>query len=266
MSSEHLTEREQVSSSGLDREQEQEQEPSLVPKPIEQQNPDLATLSAAFPQVDQAVVSAVLIASSGNIERAFDALLGMSDPDYTPEPLPTASSAPIQQSLEAQEQIHADELLARQIALGGSQRRTNRRVANDDQDEPQHSFMDDELPVIKENIIQGFNDTKMKVSSFINNLRNQYIQKPQSAIVKSDESPASVHRNAHRASAQFESDPDAVAVVDDDFEQLRLEDNSSGKALPIKPVQSQETSRWRPLKAGVSDSQKSPFDLGDEDD
>jgi hypothetical protein len=35
------------------------------------------TLKEAFPSVDDNVIEAVLIASSGNIEPAFNALLGM---------------------------------------------------------------------------------------------------------------------------------------------------------------------------------------------
>jgi CDK inhibitor PHO81 len=36
-----------------------------------------ATLKEAFPDVDEAIIEAVLIASGGSIEPAFNALLGM---------------------------------------------------------------------------------------------------------------------------------------------------------------------------------------------
>lgn len=67
--------------------------PPKPPRPREQVK---ATLKEAFPEVDDNIIEAVLIASGGNIEPAFNALLGisraipvittgMTDPSYKPE-------------------------------------------------------------------------------------------------------------------------------------------------------------------------------------
>lgn len=140
------------------------------------QNPHSETLRAAFPGIDVTVINAVLVASSNNIEKAFDALLGMSDPDYRPEPLAhTVSPQPVL-SDEQEQQIRMDELFARQLATQ-NRRVPRQRAPSTPPDEQERSFLDDDLPILKENIIQGFNETKVKVGSFINNLRAQYTQR-----------------------------------------------------------------------------------------
>ena len=48
----------------------------------------MATLKEAFPSVDDAVIRAVLRASSGRIDSAFNALLEMTDPEAAEKELP----------------------------------------------------------------------------------------------------------------------------------------------------------------------------------
>jgi hypothetical protein len=79
------------------------------------------TLKEAFPSIEIGVIRAVLTASRGDIEPAFNALLGMSDPDSQREPEPTPPAKPprpSQQPLAATKltQLEADELYARQLA------------------------------------------------------------------------------------------------------------------------------------------------------
>jgi hypothetical protein len=77
------------------------------------------TLKEAFPTIDAGVVRAVLTASGGNVEPAFNALLGMTDPDAQREPEPPAKPprpAKQQQAPTNLSQLEADELYARQLA------------------------------------------------------------------------------------------------------------------------------------------------------
>lgn len=53
--------------------------PPKPPRPVSPQQQAENTLKEAFPSIDAAVVKAVLIASGGRIEPAFNALLGMSE-------------------------------------------------------------------------------------------------------------------------------------------------------------------------------------------
>jgi hypothetical protein len=50
--------------------------PPKPPRPVNPLEQNKVTLKEAFPNVDENVIEAVLIASSGNIEPAFNALLG----------------------------------------------------------------------------------------------------------------------------------------------------------------------------------------------
>jgi hypothetical protein len=76
------------------------------------------TLKEAFPSIDAGVIRAVLTASRGDIEPAFNALLGMSDPDAQHrEPEPAAPPKPPRPAQGANlSQLEADELYARQLA------------------------------------------------------------------------------------------------------------------------------------------------------
>lgn len=78
------------------------------------------TLREAFPSIDAGVVRAVLTASRGEVEPAFNALLGMSDPDSQREAEPTPPAKPprpAQQPTSTKlSQMEADELYARQLA------------------------------------------------------------------------------------------------------------------------------------------------------
>ncbi|ORY74848.1 hypothetical protein BCR37DRAFT_196144 [Protomyces lactucae-debilis] len=253
-------------------------------------DPNVETLQAAFPDIDAAVISAVLMASGQNLERSFDALLGMSDPNHKPDmpaPAPTLSA-------EQQQQIEADEELARQIGIedrayrkfAKTQRQRQQGEANANH-EPERSFLDDELPVIKETIIQGFNETKTKVSGFLANLKEQYATQFQEAPPSTSAAPrASFDRQSRgepdrpRASMAYEADPDAVAVLDEDFNELELHDATTVKpSKPTKPTsansqeaakaRAQSASKWEKIEpqkkatpAPLSD--RDNFDIGDE--
>jgi hypothetical protein len=55
----------------------EEAPPPKPPRPLSPQQQAENTLKEAFPTIDAAVVKAVLIASGGRVEPAFNALLGM---------------------------------------------------------------------------------------------------------------------------------------------------------------------------------------------
>ena len=51
--------------------------PTMPPRPMNPREQAKVTLKEAFPSVEDSIIEAVLIASGGNIEPAFNALLGM---------------------------------------------------------------------------------------------------------------------------------------------------------------------------------------------
>jgi hypothetical protein len=109
------------------------------------------TLIEAFPDIDTNVIKAVLVASGGNVEPAFNALLSMSDPSFkaeeTPPPQPPRRQQP-------RTQMEQDEMYARQLAEhyqsqeggftapAGGPRRQQTGPPRPNEPDREHSFFD----------------------------------------------------------------------------------------------------------------------------
>lgn len=84
---------------------------------------NVKTLKDAFPDVDVEVIEAILQSQGGQLEAAFDVLLGMSDPTYKPEPRET----------EQESQVKQDEEYARRLADEADAQYARNSNNNDDQ-------------------------------------------------------------------------------------------------------------------------------------
>lgn len=93
-------------------EEDDEEAPAKPPRPLSPNTQAEHTLIEAFPTIDAKVIKAVLVASGGQVEPAFNALLGMSDPDAAQETPPPKPPRPTAQ----QRQLEQDEMYARQLA------------------------------------------------------------------------------------------------------------------------------------------------------
>lgn len=171
------------------QEQNEEIPPQKPPRPMSPQVQAENTLIEAFPSIDAKVVKAVLAASGGKVEPAFNALLGMTDPDFKPEEAAPPQPPRPQQRQQPQSQLEQDELYARQLAEHYNsqmprqqnqynQREPGRRGPNQqrphyDEDDRERSFFDDELPEIGRNIQRGFMETQKQVNSWINNFKKR---------------------------------------------------------------------------------------------
>ncbi|KAF5612691.1 CUE domain protein [Fusarium subglutinans] len=162
--------------------------PPKPPRPVSEAQKNETILKEAFPTVELSVIKAVLRASGGRVEPAFHALLEMTDPDAAqnepvdevPPPQP-----PRPQNRTQMSQLEADELYARQLAehydnVGAYESRTanrGQRQGQQGQDEwgdgREHSFIDDDLPVIRENLRKGFFETQEKVNGWITNIKKK---------------------------------------------------------------------------------------------
>ena len=150
--------------------------PPKPPRPMNPREQAEATLREAFPAIEASVVKAVLTASGGQVEPAFNALLGMSDPDSQREPEPPARPPRPQQPVaQPQTQVDADEMYARQLqehyagaggaprppsdryntSLQGSRQGQGRPGANPNPDDvPWRSFFDG----MNKDIVYGLRD------------------------------------------------------------------------------------------------------------
>ncbi|KAI5294691.1 ubiquitin-binding protein cue5 [Ascosphaera acerosa] len=87
--------------------------PPKPPRPLTAQQEKEKTLREAFPTVERAVIKAVLVASAGDVERAFHALLVMSDPSVEKE-----VEEEIQQHAQAQAQQQQQQQQQRRYQSG----------------------------------------------------------------------------------------------------------------------------------------------------
>ncbi|KZL80683.1 cue domain-containing protein [Colletotrichum incanum] len=169
--------------------------PPKPPRPSTETQKTEDILKEAFPSIDISVIKAVLRASGGKIDPAFNALLEMTDPDAAqnettdeqPPPQPPRPQGGAQLS-----QLEADELYARQLAehfdnVGSYEARTSNRSPggrvrrqqtgleprpNAEDREP--NFFEDELPVIQEKLRKGFIETQGKVNSWITTMKKRF--------------------------------------------------------------------------------------------
>ncbi|KAI1820969.1 hypothetical protein F4861DRAFT_521045 [Xylaria intraflava] len=245
--------------------------PAQPPRPLTAQQKNQQILREAFPSIDAAVINAVLAASGGQIDPAFNALLGMSDPDAVRNDPPTEPTPPPKPPRPANpaalSQLEADELYARQLAdhydnvgayeartmnrsPGGQHRSRQTGLKPNEMYDREHSFVDDDLPVITENIRKGFLETQTKVNSWFTNLKKKIDGEYDS---EEDETQPSKHRPHHgfsrrsgessRQSAdyhRYDADPE---VLSDDFAGMRL--NTDGRPAPSQ--QSNNPSLNKPL-------------------
>ncbi|KAL9129089.1 MAG: hypothetical protein Q9217_002361 [Psora testacea] len=173
--------------------------PPKPPRPLAPEQQAENTLKEAFPSIDVAVIKAVLRASGGQLEPAFDALLGMSDPDAAesvppPQP-PRREQVPAQPISTEESQLAADERYARQLAehyntvnaqgsrpdsrarpqqqFKGPPRSSTGQTPDQFHEERERSFIDDDLPIIRENIKKGFLETQSTVNKWVNSLKKK---------------------------------------------------------------------------------------------
>lgn len=179
----------------------------------------------------------------------------MSDPDAIREPTPPPQPprpAAVRVGSTPQSQVEADEQYARQLAehYGGgwgsghrTSSRENRernhppvRKPNDDPYGENYSFLDDDLPVIKENIRKGFLETQTTVNGWIKNLKKKIDGEDEDddERIQQGHHPGSSGQqyrgrrsNDGRTSAdynRYDADPQ---VLSDDFAGIKLNNDGS---------------------------------------
>ncbi|KAF0495228.1 CUE domain-containing protein 5 [Gigaspora margarita] len=147
----------------------------------------LNTLTSMFPDVEPEICEAVLNANNGELEASVNSLLGMSDPNFNgEETIPVQTESGIVTS-SSRQQIERDEELARYLAAEADRElgpppshlteEQQREYQQQQQQQQQQSsgFPDfsEELPIIKEKIIQAADTTKKKVKEWYEKFRQQ---------------------------------------------------------------------------------------------
>ncbi|EAS31663.3 CUE domain-containing protein [Coccidioides immitis RS] len=269
--------------------------PPKPPRPLSPEQEAENTLKEAFPSIDASVVRAVVVASGGNIDRAFHALLGMSDPDAQVDPPPMKPPRPSIATSTTQRQLEQDEMYARQLAehynrseqhrsypqsgwdhephLPQRQRETGLKP-NELYDDREHSFIDDDLPIIKENIRKGFLETQTRVNTWMQNLKKKldgeesedeinYEQNRQGQQYRQGFGESQNYRPRRSGEARrsadrerYDADP---RVLSDDFATLELRDE---EAPPIRPPRPAANPDLFKSKSSSPDQRKVSFQEG----
>lgn len=239
----------------------EEAPPPKPPRPTTEQQKNEAILKEAFPGIEASVIKAVLIASGGRIDPAFNALLAMSDPDAVhpdaeidvPPPQPPRPQ-------NAQSQLEADEAYARRLAehyesAAYEARTSNRRdlpgsrpgrpggrggqtglKPNELYDDREHSFIDDDLPVIQEQLKKGFQETQVKVNSWFKDLKKKFDEQFDEGGSSSQQGGQRFGGNGSGESARrsrdyerYDADPE---MLSDDFAGMKFHGDGSKCFFP----------------------------------
>lgn len=244
--------------------------PPKPPRPLSAREQAEKTLGEAFPSIDAAVIKAVLTAGGGNVESAFDALLGMTDPESQQNASPPAKPPrPIRHgevpTSTAQSQLEADEMYARQLHehYSGASRQQRESLGSRQQapiqqrrgeEVREYSFLDDDLPMIRENIRKGFLETQSTVNKWVTNFKKKldgddaegfssqparaaqgYQAVNQSHAHYGRRSSDMAQRSADRE--RYDADPH---VLGDDFSTLELRDTEAPPKKPQRPLANPE--------------------------
>lgn len=156
----------------------------------------------------------------------------MTDPDAVkrePEDEQAPAQPPRPQGRTPMSQLEADELYARQLAehydnVGQYEQRTSSLNQDKRQrgtaDDREYSFIDDDLPAIRENLRKGFADTQTKVNGWITNLRKRIEDNFDETGQDHDLSPQRPDRSRRSGDYdRYDADPQ---VLSDDFSSMRL--------------------------------------------
>ncbi|KAK9454954.1 hypothetical protein V1511DRAFT_470548 [Dipodascopsis uninucleata] len=240
--------------------------PAKPPRPMSPMAQAEKTLKDAFPNMEASVVKAVLIASGGQLDPAFNALLSMSDPGFVPD-------MPARPEQKGNHQLASDEAYARRLAEElnsqepysrgradpqrpprthsargapvARQRRDDRYWDRDDDEDKNWSFFDDDLPIIKDNLTKSFNETRQKVNSWVANFKKkldgefdddaEYAYSNNGNINASPTQRSRPIQYNYRLSQNQSYDNDPT-VLDDNFTHLNLVDNTVTPPKPPRPT------------------------------
>ncbi|CAG8710684.1 15286_t:CDS:2 [Acaulospora morrowiae] len=139
---------------------------------MDQSTKGLQQLTSMFPGIDAEVCEAVLSANNGDMGASITTLLGMSDPNFKSE-----EAIPIQAddgfvTSSSRLQIERDEELARQLAAeedreyGAPPNPVNQQPQQQQSSPSGFPDFSEELPIIKEKIVQAADTTKKKVKEW----------------------------------------------------------------------------------------------------
>lgn len=151
--------------------------PPPPPRPVSPVTQMKQELKGAFPNVEEKYITAALIASRGQIDPAFNALLYLSDPSVEPEiPISAAPSAPAYDPTDdeklarkLQQEFEQEDRRRRSKHLKEKRERERlRRIEQGEDDSP------DELDQIKETFTQSLEGARTTLNGWVSGIAKKF--------------------------------------------------------------------------------------------
>lgn len=147
--------------------------PAPPKRPADPRSKVIGDLRDAFPNIEEKYITAVLIASLGNVDPAFNALLYISDPTFQPE-IPTPRT---QAGVPKPQTLTDDELLARKLQQEFEREDERRRRHRDGRHHSRALLQTDnanespdEFEQIKETFTQGIEEARTTLNGWVSGL------------------------------------------------------------------------------------------------
>ena len=231
-----------------------ENAPPPPPRPISPVTQITKDLKDAFPNIEDKYITAVLVASEGKLDPAFNALLYISDPTFKPDiPVPSASAGPP----PPPKGLTDDEKLARKLQKEFEREDRRQRAARDARRKgrpvpprPQDSDESpDEFGQIKETFTQGFEEARSTLNGWVSGLTRKF-QEPndQSGTNQSPKLFGALGGSSFNSSERksgFDKDPE---ILSNDFH-TKISMKDEQETAPQLPKRREN--KWQPLNPDV---------------
>lgn len=216
--------------------------PPPPPRPVSPVSQLKQTLREAFPSIEEKLITAVIIASQGNLDPAFNALLYISDPSFEPEVTIPEAAPPVPTKPKATT-LTDDELLARQLQKEFEKEDRRRRQKQRRQQQPESDESPDEFEQLKESFTQGIEEARSTLNGWVSGLLKKLggdDQKQQSPKLFGALGGSSF-KNPTRKNNRFDEDPE---ILSNDFHNnIKLSNNDEQKP----PLPQRKDEKWQPL-------------------
>ncbi|CDK25107.1 unnamed protein product [Kuraishia capsulata CBS 1993] len=257
--------------------------PPRPPRPLSPKALAKKTLKDAFPDVDDKYITMVLIASRGEMDPAFSALLYLNDPTVEQE-LVIPAVVPKPKLPSRNKQLESDEALARRLAReyerqsgrGGSRRssanphsgtgaagrRRYQEGPDGEDDDVLDRFIEKDLPQIKEQFNKNVEEARAKLGGWIGGFKqrinsqtdgsNELFSAFGTGSGNSNKSNDNISYNRDRREDEAVQGVHGITLKDNDLPEKTLpnppEDIYGTPTTPKAKEPVETKTKWEPLK------------------
>jgi hypothetical protein len=243
--------------------------PPRPSRPLTPRQEALKNLKDAFPSIEEKLITTVLIASSYQLERAFNSLLYYSDPDSVQiddlvEEPPVATARP--GLPQRPSQLQQDELLAKQLdeEFNRKERRraerrqhrqrstegpraSNQNFEDDDDSDVFTNFVEKDLPQLKQQVSKNLEETRTKINGWVSGWKKNFSQEQETLQNQRGGQQGSRQSTRRQQPHHFEDDPEELDLQK--IHGISLNDNSPGtQEDDLDLYSSSKGKKWEPLK------------------